>query len=108
MYEAQIRKHRMDRGLSQQELGELLGISSAAVSKWERGQSAPDVDMLARLADAFGISMDELCGHEPPPTPESNFAVMTRAFIRLTPEEQRKFLDVGRALFAHAFEREAP
>lgn len=104
VYADMIRKHRQRLGLSQQALGERLGLSSVAVSKWERGQNQPDIPTLTRLADIFGVSVDELCGHQtPPPAADPNMAVMTRAFGRLTREEQDKFLAVGRALFAHAF-----
>ena len=107
MYADQIRKHRQRLGMSQQALGERLGISSVAVSKWERGQSQPDIPTLKRLADLFGVSMDELCGHRTvPPAADENMSVMARAFGRLTRDEQEKYLAVGRALFAHAFEQE--
>lgn len=109
MYAEKIQSHRRRLGLSQQALGERLGISSVAVSKWERGQTQPDIPTLTRLADLFGVTLDELCGHEAPAQAEDeNMTVMTRAFGRLTREEQDKFLAVGRALFAHAFPEERP
>lgn len=108
MYAQQIQKHRRRLGLSQQALGERLGISSVAVSKWERGQSQPDIPTLTKLADIFGLSMDELCGHQTvQPADDENMTVMARAFGRLTREEQEKYLAVGRALFAHAFDKES-
>lgn len=107
MYGERIKEHRRRLDLSQQALGEKLGISSVAVSKWERGQSQPDIPTLKRLADIFGVSLDELCGHEPPPPKnDGNMSVMARAFGRLSPEEQEKFLAVGKALFGHAFSGE--
>lgn len=107
MYGDQIRKYRQALGLSQMALGRRLGISSVAVSKWERGQSQPDIPMLKQLADIFGVSMDELCGYQTvPAAADENLSVMTRAFGRLTRDEQEKYLAVGRALFAHAFEGE--
>lgn len=107
MYADQIRRHRQRLGMSQLALGERLGISSVAVSKWERGQSQPDIPTLKQLADLFGVSMDELCGHQTVPSEaDENMSVMARAFGRLTRDEQEKYLAVGRALFAHAFDRE--
>ena len=106
MYGEKIKAYRRAMNLSQQALGEQLGISSVAVSKWERGQSQPDIPTLSRLADLFGVSLDELCGHETvPKESDANMAVMARAFGRLTPEEQEKFLAVGRALFGRAFQQ---
>lgn len=53
---------RRERGLTQGQVAVRLGISRQAVSKWEHGQSAPDLDNLARLADLFGCTVDELLG----------------------------------------------
>lgn len=64
---------RTQQGLSQLELAEQLGVSRQSVSKWETGQSVPDLDKLIKLADRFGITVDELVreGERPqPPQPE--------------------------------------
>ena len=107
MYGEKIQKLRKGAGLSQQALGERLGMSSVAVSKWERGQSQPDIPTLTRLADLFGVTLDELCGRSTvPPGADENLTVMTRAFGRLTRQEQEQLLKVSRALYAHAFDRE--
>ena len=63
---------RTQMGLSQEDLAEKLGVSRQSVSKWETGQSVPDLDKLIKLADLFGISVDELVreGERPqPPDP---------------------------------------
>jgi transcriptional regulator with XRE-family HTH domain len=54
---AQIRK---ERGLSQEDLAEQLGISRQAVAKWESGSSYPDVDNLIALSSIFQISIDSM------------------------------------------------
>lgn len=68
---------RTGLGLSQEELAEQLTVSRQSVSKWETGQSVPDLDKLIKLADLFGISVDELVREgerpqppEPPKAPE--------------------------------------
>lgn len=53
---------RKKRGLTQEELAEKLDVSSAAISKWERGVSTPELGMVCKLADCFEISVDELLG----------------------------------------------
>ena len=53
-------KYRKDSGLSQEELAEKIGVSRQAVSKWERSEASPDTDNLIRLAELYGISLDEL------------------------------------------------
>ncbi len=49
-------------GLTQDKLAEQLGVTAQAVSKWENDQSCPDITMLPRLAEIFGISTDTLLG----------------------------------------------
>ncbi|MBO5334113.1 MAG: helix-turn-helix domain-containing protein [Clostridia bacterium] len=51
---------RTQRGLSQKELGALLGVSNKAVSKWETGTAIPKTETLIKLADIFEISTEEL------------------------------------------------
>ena len=55
---------RKEKGLSQEELAEKLGISRQAVSKWERAEASPDTDNLVTLAKLYGISLDDLLGNE--------------------------------------------
>ena len=57
-----IRSLRMERGWTQEELGERVGVSAQAVSKWETGQSLPDISQVPLLAKAFGITTDLLFG----------------------------------------------
>lgn len=51
---------RKRKGLSQEKLAEMLHVSRQAVSKWETGESTPDMDNLIRLREALGISLDAL------------------------------------------------
>lgn len=61
---ANIKKLRTARGLTQEQLAELLNVSSAAVSKWEVKNTYPDITMLFPLAHIFGVSLDELMGYD--------------------------------------------
>ena len=56
---------RRERGLTQEELAAQMGVSKASVSKWETGQSYPDITLLPRLAAFFAISIDELVDYQP-------------------------------------------
>ena len=53
-------KLRKEKGLSQEQLAEELGISRQAVSKWERAESSPDTDNLICLAKLYNMSLDDL------------------------------------------------
>lgn len=55
-----IAKCRIDIGLTQKELGEKIGVTDAAISKWEHGRGIPDIGYLKDLSILFNISIDEL------------------------------------------------
>jgi len=57
---ALIRELRTERGLTQQQLADRLGITDKAVSKWERGVCYPDITLLRTLADALEVTVSEL------------------------------------------------
>ena len=57
--------YRRKLGLTQEALAQRLGVTNQAVSKWESGQSCPDIALLPQLADLFGITIDQLFGREP-------------------------------------------
>lgn len=60
-----ILQKRKERGLTQEELAEFMMVTKASVSKWETGQSHPDILLLPKLATFFNISVDELIGYDP-------------------------------------------
>ena len=70
-----IQYYRKKNKLSQEELAARVGVSRQAVSKWERNDALPEVDKLAALAKAFGVTADELLSPAepgagtPPPEP---------------------------------------
>ncbi len=55
-----IRERRKARGLTQEALGEALGMAAQTVSKWERDESMPDAALLPGLAEILGCSLDRL------------------------------------------------
>lgn len=65
-----IAARRREKGLTQRQLAERLHLSDKAVSKWERGLSLPDIEVLEPLADALGVTVTELLRGEalPPET----------------------------------------
>lgn len=52
------------RNLSQEELAGQLGVSRQTLSKWETGESVPDIQKCSQLADLFGVTLDDLVNHE--------------------------------------------
>jgi len=78
-----ISAKRREKGITQDELAEYMGVSKASVSKWETAQSYPDITLLPRLAAFFNISIDELVGYQPQMTKEDvrkNYNRLSHAF----------------------------
>ena len=55
-----IAKYRKEKALTQEALAEKMGVTDKAVSKWERDLSYPDINSIPKLAEIFGVSVDEL------------------------------------------------
>lgn len=75
-----IAKFRKAKGLTQEELASVLGVSSQAVSKWENDASCPDISLLPQLCKVLGITADELLTGR-------------NDEVKLVPVEYRKSLD---------------
>jgi len=56
---------RKEKGITQERLAEFLGVSTPAVSKWETGQSYPDITLLPEIASYFGVTIDHLMDFAP-------------------------------------------
>ena len=56
---SKIREYRVEKSISQERLGELLGVSAQAVSKWERGICYPDISFLPVLAQLFECTVND-------------------------------------------------
>ena len=80
---------RREKGLTQDDLASYIGVSKASVSKWETGQSYPDITFLPQLAAFFNISIDELMGYEPQMSKEE----IRKLYLRLSADFASKPFD---------------
>ena len=78
-----IAAYRKDAGLTQAGLAEKLNYSDKAVSKWERGESIPDVLTLMALADQFGITVNDLI-RDPDELPENSDSRLEKAMTQVS------------------------
>ena len=78
-----IKALRIKNGYTQEELGNILGVTTQAVSKWERG-GTPDTELLPEISELFGVSIDHLFGLD---KKEQLDAMISREISGLEPEE---------------------
>ena len=71
-----IAKLRKEKGLTQRELGEKVGVGFKAVSKWERGITCPDISIINELSKILGITSDELLTGKLNPEHTSNGKIL--------------------------------
>lgn len=76
-----LREARKKRGLSQEDLADILGVSRQAISKWELGEGYPEVEKLIQLAKQLDVSLDSLLLDKPPQS-EAPKQVTGKVWIR--------------------------
>lgn len=74
-----LKKYRILKNLTQEDIAEYLGITPQSVSKWERGESYPDITFLPALANIFETSIDLLIGMDTIRAEETRFIIHKKA-----------------------------
>ncbi len=96
-----IQELRKQAGLSQEGLGEQLGVSRQAVSKWEGDNGIPELDTLIAMSRLFGVTIGQLLGVEEPASPEETDPEpdeeRVEAILRRYVEESRRQEPAGRS-----------
>lgn len=82
-----LTEYRTERGLTQSELGEILGVSNKAVSKWENGSAMPRLDMMSKITEFFGVSIDEFLDN---PVKSENAREMEEKYLKLYNEKMKR------------------
>jgi transcriptional regulator with XRE-family HTH domain len=62
--ELKLRQIRKKCGLTMKELGERVGVAESTISQYETGKRQPDYETLLKIADYFGVSVDEILGKQ--------------------------------------------
>lgn len=70
---------RTVKGISQKELADTLGVAQSSINYWEKGQRDPSISIVEKIADYFGISVDEMIGWDENKTIEENITNSTIA-----------------------------
>lgn len=92
-----IRELRKQRGITQEQLAESIGISFQAVSKWENNIALPDITLVPVLASYFGVSMDELFNFNLKEIEHAVRIITEKAYQyrESNPAESRRILEEG-------------
>lgn len=86
-----IKKYRKNNGMTQEEMAARLGVTAPAVNKWERGNTLPDVTLLAPIARLLGITTDELLSFKDDLTDEE----ISQYLLKIQKDlESKEFRDV--------------
>lgn len=88
-----LRKLRIERGWSQEELGRRINVTKVSVSGYEKGKRNPDTDTLQKIADVFGVSVDYLLGRSDVREPGATIPDDQRVS-----DQERKLLETVRDL----------
>ena len=111
---SRIKQLRQENNLTQKELAEKLSIGLTTISNYETGYSIPDVQMLLKIANIFGVSIDYLAGK----TDQRNSStdpllegfpegvqILRRANRELTPEAKARMIEIAN-IFIDSVNRE--
>ena len=64
MFKDNLVQLRKLKSLTQEDIAEIAGVSRQAVAKWESGETVPDLEKCRLLANALGVSLDDLANHD--------------------------------------------
>jgi len=84
---------RKQKGFSQEELANRLNVSRQTVSKWEVGDSTPDMEKLIAISDLFGISLDELILDKSPTPPPVVQSAKSEVYSEIKTDIKEKVLN---------------
>lgn len=83
MFHENLKAIRRAKGLTQEELATRLHVVRQTVSKWEKGQSVPDADMLIKIAEVFEVSVSELLGRAAKTEQEPDVNAIASQLVRI-------------------------
>ena len=94
-----LERIRKDKKVSQAKLGAALGLTQQMISSYEKGMSSPNIEVLVKIADYFGVSLDALVGHVVnTPSANSPKARLARYFEKLSDVDKDKCITIVQAI----------
>ena len=102
MINEKISELRRRKGITQEELARALGVTNQAVSKWESSQCCPDISLMPEIADYFGVTTDELFGHDVKEDEPADAVGAVRKAMGSLPEKEAYDCALKLAFVTHA------
>ena len=99
----ELKKFREKKGVLQSDVAKALGINNSTYAYYERGEHSPGPDMLCKLADFFGVTVDELLGRSSSDIFDNariEQPEIMQLYERMTPEEQNNLVNYARGLIS--------
>lgn len=102
MINEKIAELRKRKNITQEELARALGVTNQAVSKWESSQCCPDISLIPEIADYFGVTTDELFGHDVKEDEPADAVGAVRKAMGSLPEKEAYDCALKLAFVTHA------
>ena len=103
-----LRQLREQKGLTMKDTARALELPYTTYVNYEKGSREPGGDMLIKLADFFGTSVDYLLGKADPDSPaagqDESITLLNRAAERMTPEQRQRLIEIAKVVFGDAFD----
>lgn len=99
----ELKKFREKKGVLQSDVAKALGINNSTYAYYERGEHSPGPDMLCKLADFFGVTVDELLGRSSSDIFDNariEQPEILQLYERMTTEEQNNLVNYARGLIS--------
>lgn len=107
MFAERLTELRKEKGLTQDELGKILGFRDSTISQYETGKRKPDQETLTKIADYFDVTTDYLLGRSDIRKPEiyndPEIVSLARARQKMTPEQLERWKRINKEIFPEAF-----
>ena len=104
-----LKKLRKEKGITQEELGKILGVTTSMVGMYETNARKPSYEVLLKMADYFGVSTDYLLGKSSDQKEgemETEIQLIQRAHKKMDAKQRKKMMDILKLTFEELFNEE--
>ena len=93
-----LKKLRLEFGISQQQLADVIGVSQQSVNKYENHNVEPDIETLIAIAEYFNVTIDYLVGRDESRAEDRDSQILFNQYNLMEQEQKRLYIDIGKAI----------